>query len=65
MGQWLFVPGRPDASRGEANPYLERPGERVPLHYCSPILADLVRTVGRIEAEFTSRCGAEPIRFGR
>ena len=49
LGAWLFVPDRQNAAGDVETGYLVRNGRRVVLWHCSRILADLLRTLRRLE----------------
>ena len=56
LGEWVLVPGSARFFGKTSDAYIERSGERVQLRHCSNELQKFVRTMGRIEADFTRRC---------
>lgn len=59
LGKWLFVPDRANVAGDVRTGYLCCNGERVVLRYCSRPLADFVRTLRELEADFVARLGAD------
>ncbi len=56
---WLFVPDRANAAGDLEIGYLVKNGERVVLTRCSRQLAELFRTLRRLEFEFSTRLHRE------